>query len=378
MPPTTPSVRAVVARHAEATADNRVFFHPDIPEHRLASALTAYPGIASDDVLVLLDNTETGSATEGLLLTEDAIHACNSAGLVQRLPMEKLGTVELVPEPPPLLRLNSIAVLGGIRVRPATMERFVAMLREITGPIPDSTPTSCNPQEECGGEADKPVIRPVLWNPSAAVVLSAFFSPVFGALLHGLNWWTLGERQRFRRSLLWVIPGIALPFVSAFPLPLWAAIAAGLGYFAAWYLLAGRAQVRHVKEALPQGYVPRPWLGPSICCLVGVALMAFAIGKVAVRDTDSADSLRRLSTEYGRSLPTNQEMLERAAVDLVTKILARNTDMYSHAPKCLRVEVTEEIVDGYYRGTATLDNGTDIPLTIQQEFDGTVTVRLSL
>ncbi|MBT7161890.1 MAG: hypothetical protein HN904_03875 [Victivallales bacterium] len=131
MAPTTDHVRAVVARYAEATADNRVFFHPDIPEHRLAEALTAYPGIAPDDVLVLLDNTESGSATEGLLLTEDVIHARNGSGLVQRLAVPKLHSIELTPESPRVLRLNSITVLDAIRIRPGTMERFAAMLREI-------------------------------------------------------------------------------------------------------------------------------------------------------------------------------------------------------------------------------------------------------
>ena len=127
MTPPTPPVRAVVARHAEATADNRVFFHPDIPEHRLASALTAYPGIASDDVLVLLDNTETGSATEGLLLTEDAIHIRNGSEQAQRLALSDLQSVEL----DGALKLNGLAVLTMLRVRPETMQRFVAMLNEL-------------------------------------------------------------------------------------------------------------------------------------------------------------------------------------------------------------------------------------------------------
>jgi hypothetical protein len=35
-------------------------------------------------------------------------------------------------------------------------------------------------------------------------------------------------------------------------------------------------------------------------------------------------------------------------------------------------------VKNHYRATATLDNGTDIALTIQDGFDGTITVRLSL
>jgi hypothetical protein len=127
MAPSTDHVRAGVARHAEATADNRVFFHPDIPEHRLAEALTAYPGIVPEDVLVLLDNTETGSATEGLLLTEDAIHIRNGSGRAQRLALSNLRSIAL----DVALKLNGGAVLTGLRVRPETMAHVAAMLREI-------------------------------------------------------------------------------------------------------------------------------------------------------------------------------------------------------------------------------------------------------
>jgi len=132
MTPTTPSVRAIVDRHAKATADNRVFFQPDIPEHRLASALTAYPGMHVEDVLVLLDNTVSGEATEGLVLTEDAIHIGDGSGRVSRLAIGDLRTAEFVHESPGVLKLNRQPVLAHVRVRPATMERFVAMLRKIT------------------------------------------------------------------------------------------------------------------------------------------------------------------------------------------------------------------------------------------------------
>jgi hypothetical protein len=131
MAPTTDHVRAVVERHAEATADNRVFFHPDIPEHRLASALTAYPGVAPEDVLVLLDNTETGSATEGLLLTEDVLHVRDCGQPPWRFRLAELRTASVESGPPRVLEIDGRAVLMHLRVRPETMERLVAMLREI-------------------------------------------------------------------------------------------------------------------------------------------------------------------------------------------------------------------------------------------------------
>jgi hypothetical protein len=131
MTPPTPSVRAIVARHAECTADNRVFFHPDIPEHRLASALTAYPDVTPDDVLVLLDNTETGSATEGLLLTEDAIHVRKGPEQGQRLALSDLRSVEFIQQSISVLKINGVEALTDIRIRPGTMRHVVAMLDEL-------------------------------------------------------------------------------------------------------------------------------------------------------------------------------------------------------------------------------------------------------
>ena len=131
MAPETAHVRAVVARHAERTADNRVFFHPDTPEHRLAEALTAYPGIAPEDVLVLLDNTESGSATEGLLLTEDAIHIRNGPDGEQELDLRDLRSAGLTHQSLGTIMINRLPALTELRVRPGTTRHVVAMLNEL-------------------------------------------------------------------------------------------------------------------------------------------------------------------------------------------------------------------------------------------------------
>ena len=140
MTPSPPLVRAIVARYAEATADNRVFFHPDIPEHRLASALATYPGIQREDVLVLLDNTESGDATEGLILAEDGLRVRNGSADVQQYPLRDLRTAEFVHESPGTLRLGGSPILANMRVRPETMGRVVAMLRETAEPTAEEDP----------------------------------------------------------------------------------------------------------------------------------------------------------------------------------------------------------------------------------------------
>ena len=147
MTPSTPSVRAIVARHAEAAADNRVFFHPDIPEHRLAEALRGYPAVKAEDVLVLLDNTDSGSADEGALLTEDTLHVRDHGQPSRRFPLDRPATVALEPGPPRVLEIDGRAVLKHLRVRPETIERFVAMLSEIarTAASPAGAPGNRTP-----------------------------------------------------------------------------------------------------------------------------------------------------------------------------------------------------------------------------------------
>jgi hypothetical protein len=140
MAPSTDHVRAVVARYAEATADNRVFFHPDIPEHRLALALAAYPGIEPEDVLMLLDNTESGDATEGLLLSEAGLQVRNSSADVQEFALGDLRTAEFVHESLGVPIIDGCPTMTDIRVRPETMERVVAMLRDIAEPTTDQAP----------------------------------------------------------------------------------------------------------------------------------------------------------------------------------------------------------------------------------------------
>jgi hypothetical protein len=135
MTPSPPTVRAIVARYAEDTADNRVFFHPDIPEHRLASALSAYPGIEPEDVLVLLDNTESGDGTEGLLLTEEAVRVRNGSHVECHVALRDLQSAAITSPSPSALAINRTAVLSDLRVRPQTMNHVLDMLNKIAGTL---------------------------------------------------------------------------------------------------------------------------------------------------------------------------------------------------------------------------------------------------
>ena len=54
--------------------DEDIYFAPEIPEKKLKNAINAYaPGLKSDDVLLLLDDTLMGGAKEGALLSRGSI-----------------------------------------------------------------------------------------------------------------------------------------------------------------------------------------------------------------------------------------------------------------------------------------------------------------
>lgn len=52
-----------------------VFIYPNIPSKKLTNAIKSYAGdIMPDDVMVLLDDTLFGSASEGLIATKDKLY----------------------------------------------------------------------------------------------------------------------------------------------------------------------------------------------------------------------------------------------------------------------------------------------------------------
>lgn len=65
------------------------------------------------------------------------------------------------------------------------------------------------------------------------------------------------------------------------------------------------------------------------------------------------------------SYGATQNELESTSCELVTQIMHEN---YEHS-RCVGVSVGKEVYDNFYRGTATLDDGRDIDITIQRRDD---------
>jgi len=146
-----------------------------------------------------------------------------------------------------------------------------------------------------------------------------------------------------------------------------------LGYFLVWYLAEAKGHIAYVRENVAPGYPRRPWVLPLSCALVALALLVFSIGAMAEFRGDG-----RGRTFPPMEMKSVEESLEEQAVGMVSEILASSAKYgYSRAPKCIRVKITEEIVDGFYRADATLDTGRDLPITIEVK-DSTIHVRTEL
>ena len=117
----------------------------------------------------------------------------------------------------------------------------------------------------------------VLWNPDVAALLSIPFSPIFGAIIHALNWRRLGESRRAAMAWLWAVfillafVGVALygevahlnegaidaylRFTQMIILPL-------------WYFATARAQGKFVAKQLRGEYFRKGWFTPVAVAIV--------------------------------------------------------------------------------------------------------------
>lgn len=133
-----------------------------------------------------------------------------------------------------------------------------------------------------------------LWNPNVAANWSVLFGPVFGSLLHYLNWRQLGESAKAKVALVWVFISVAWIFAlagiaSLFPeAPLTWPLA--VSFLVLWYFAGARHQISWVKEHHGNSYQKRSWLVPiGLSILILLSLSALP---------NLYDSLEQQPVEY--------------------------------------------------------------------------------
>lgn len=119
--------------------------------------------------------------------------------------------------------------------------------------------------------------KTTLWSPDKAAFFSIFLSPIFGAIIHALNWHKLDQKSNAIRSWLWAV-AIFIIFNAV----------AIYGYLhqynddevlklvqltqiiiiLAWYFLSARTQSKYIVEKFKDGYTKNSWFSPFCIAII--------------------------------------------------------------------------------------------------------------
>jgi hypothetical protein len=127
-----------------------------------------------------------------------------------------------------------------------------------------------------------------LWNPDIAAALSLVLSPIFGSIIHALNWRSLGDRRCEITSWIWVVVLLVVTaFMSVFVAyrvsnPALVSSYDGLINITAliiWYFISGRQQSKYIAKELSKKYNRKSWFAP-ICFSIIVIGGLLKLGNV--------------------------------------------------------------------------------------------------
>ncbi|MFW5440452.1 MAG: hypothetical protein ACKE5M_07180 [Methylophilaceae bacterium] len=116
-----------------------------------------------------------------------------------------------------------------------------------------------------------------LWSPDKAAFFSIFFTPIFGAIIHALNWQKLGQKKQATQSWLWAVAVfIAFNIVVGYGYSKQYDYNSIVGLFkltqlasiVIWYFLSARKQSKYVVNHFKDGYTRNGWFNPFCIAIV--------------------------------------------------------------------------------------------------------------
>jgi TPR repeat protein len=156
---------------------------------------------------------------------------------------------------------------------------------------------------------------PELWNPNAAVNLSLFLTPAFGAYLHARNSKFISSPNEQKKANYWFYAMSASVLIGALISPSFGRFGfIQLFFLILWYFAAAKKQIQTVKERFGQSYsrksLIKPILVASGCWVVSVVFMeglnslvseehdVAAVGEVAPVESEPVDTKEDEAISY--------------------------------------------------------------------------------
>ncbi len=127
-------------------------------------------------------------------------------------------------------------------------------------------------------------LSPKLWNPDMAAFLSWILTPVFGAIIHALNWHSLDQPRKAYISWGWAIfnflglTAISIYFQSKFGDGKTSERLLGLASLTTlfvWYFSFGRSQSKFIARQLNGKYTKAGWL--NVLCIITIIVSSVLI-----------------------------------------------------------------------------------------------------
>lgn len=127
-------------------------------------------------------------------------------------------------------------------------------------------------------------LSPKLWNPDMAAFLSWILTPVFGAIIHALNWHSLDQPRKAYISWGWAVLtflgliAISVYFQNKFGDGKTSDRLSGVASFAVlvvWYFSFGRSQSKFIARQLNGKYTKAGWF--NVFCITTIIVSSFLI-----------------------------------------------------------------------------------------------------
>ncbi len=137
----TDEIQKIILNFQGRIEDGCIFFQDNIPPEQLSHFLSRFDKLEKGETpLVFIDNTSSGSAKDGALLTERRIYIKNPSQSPRVIPWKAVNSSSFIMGSPRWLIINEAKVLRMDFIERSSLSVFTEMINETIGLIPHKNP----------------------------------------------------------------------------------------------------------------------------------------------------------------------------------------------------------------------------------------------